>query len=632
MFFLISNTSLIAEKRTLLVSECDSVVKLGNNHLWLFHDSTGKLGFEELQSITFIESSNLFGTRLPDRFRKGKVWIKLNLVNDLYSSTELVFYADRVKSLELYYTGANRKTKYYFCCDESNPYNAPFDEILPSIKFQVNDIDTAELYIAITATAYWDNLISYKIIKASAYEPGIFSSHLAGRILRHQWFGNIIYGALAIMLLYIASQAIIFKTKEYYYYAIYLAMLLSLALKELMIINESDISFDFLAPVLYSTLSCFTYIMYFLFASTFLNLKSFIPPLYRAVNFAICITLLYMLFDLLMIYYFNNLTLSVKIFDWFRLLLGALSIVMIIITFSKGSKIANYFAIGSLFFVIGGLLFVMNPQLKSLYKAAGIDQTSILYHKGFYYRIGMIVEILFFSMGLAYKSRQTELQKVQIENQYQLEVARRKIELKHAELKVRDEERNRVSRELHDDIGSGLTTIRYLSEIAKSRDTGTIRKELDKISVEAEKIIDNMHDIVWSMNTESDSLDEFISRIRLLIREFLDTHEIKLTFNVIGRSPKVMLSPLQKRNLLLVIKEAVHNTVKHSHADMVNVEINLTNGLSINISDNGIGVNDEVVSGNGLKNMKQRMETIGFDFNISGGNGTVVSISGIVSS
>ncbi len=198
-----------------------------------------------------------------------------------------------------------------------------------------------------------------------------------------------------------------------------------------------------------------------------------------------------------------------------------------------------------------------------------------------------------------------------------------------AKMQAREDERDRIGREMHDDIGSALTTILYNSEELKNNEAEKNSKALKNITDTATSIMDKMNEIIWSMNRDYDTVDDLIAYTRLHTVEFLQNHDLQYEFEIPAEIPPARLTGEQRRNIYLVVKEALHNVVKHACASKVCISFRLNGHLSIRIHDNGKGVNEETTRrfGNGLKNMRQRMESIGGNFRIMNNDGTTIDIN-----
>ena len=134
------------------------------------------------------------------------------------------------------------------------------------------------------------------------------------------------------------------------------------------------------------------------------------------------------------------------------------------------------------------------------------------------------------------------------------------------------------------------------------------------------------------MNPKNDSLDNFIGHVRRHAVQYLGLAHINCRFNTPESIPAHHLSAEARRNLFLVVKEALHNIVKHSSATEVSIIVTLSgNALEILLEDNGRGFkrDERVTSGNGLTNMKKRVEDIGGTFAIESetNHGTRVALA-----
>jgi len=196
-----------------------------------------------------------------------------------------------------------------------------------------------------------------------------------------------------------------------------------------------------------------------------------------------------------------------------------------------------------------------------------------------------------------------------------------------AKMQAREEERDRIAREMHDDVGSALTTILYLSEDLKVQNREAAINSANKIASTASSVVEKMNEIIWSMNPDHDTLNDLIAYTRRHCAEFLRDHELPYELDIPGTIADLPLSGEQRRNIYLVIKEALHNIVKHAHATNVQIVFRL-NGQRLNviIHDNGKGLQKELYSGNGITNMRRRVENIGGSFSIESGTGTTVKL------
>jgi signal transduction histidine kinase/ligand-binding sensor domain-containing protein len=177
-------------------------------------------------------------------------------------------------------------------------------------------------------------------------------------------------------------------------------------------------------------------------------------------------------------------------------------------------------------------------------------------------------------------------------------------------------ERNRIASEMHDDLGSGLTTIRYLSDKAlkQARDADET-EQIKRISEHSKRLVRNMSEIIWAMNSRFDSADNLIGYLRRYASEYLEEHQVPLKF-ISGAEhlDQVSMGGEKRRNVFLVFKEMLHNAVKYSGAQRLEIEITTNHQLVIHIAEiGGKGFDPALASdrGNGIFNCRRRMESAG---------------------
>jgi len=193
-------------------------------------------------------------------------------------------------------------------------------------------------------------------------------------------------------------------------------------------------------------------------------------------------------------------------------------------------------------------------------------------------------------------------------------------------------ERQRIAAEMHDDIGAGLSGIRLLTEITKNKLTDKkTSDELKKIHEQVGNISTRMREVIWSLDTSNDYLPNLVEYIVKQARMMMEHYNGVFTYKASSEIPMVQVGGETRRHIYLTVKEALHNVIKHSKADKVNMAILYAdNSLRIIISDNGIGVimNDPgQQSGNGIRNMKERMTAVNGSINYIHKNGLTIELS-----
>ena len=192
-----------------------------------------------------------------------------------------------------------------------------------------------------------------------------------------------------------------------------------------------------------------------------------------------------------------------------------------------------------------------------------------------------------------------------------------------------EKERARISGELHDDIGGGLTAIRLLSEMNKDKSKyESSRIFFGKISASSNELIQKMNEIVWALNVNHDNLQSLIAYTRQYAVSYLDDFQIRCIVTIPENIPDMPVMGNKRRNVFLLVKEALSNIVKHAQANTVKLEIRITDRLHIEVSDNGKGIDQgEIKPGNhGLINMRKRVEHLKGIMTIENKMGTAIVI------
>jgi ligand-binding sensor domain-containing protein/two-component sensor histidine kinase len=197
--------------------------------------------------------------------------------------------------------------------------------------------------------------------------------------------------------------------------------------------------------------------------------------------------------------------------------------------------------------------------------------------------------------------------------------------------------KSKLSSDLHDNVGSGLTEISILSELAAYEIQNISEQASDKlasISDKARLLIDNMSDIVWMVNPHKDSLHDLIVRLKDSYSDLLNAAGISFKTNNLEKLNSLKLPMEYKQNLFLIFKEAINNAIKHSHCNRIILSAEIEKDiLDLSINDNGSGMfGVPINSGNGIVNMKKRAQLIGGEVKIdSSENGTTIIFKGKIS-
>ncbi|NJO01558.1 MAG: hypothetical protein HC880_07600 [Bacteroidia bacterium] len=172
--------------------------------------------------------------------------------------------------------------------------------------------------------------------------------------------------------------------------------------------------------------------------------------------------------------------------------------------------------------------------------------------------------------------------------------------------------RSKLSRDLHDEVGSALANISMQAELLVLKNN-LQDERLIKMPNMCKEAIQSINDVVWSIDERYDKLQDLMSRMQTYLHEVLEPAGIQPIFRSETSHPDKMLDIQARRSIYLIFKEAVHNVIKHSNATQLELCIReMKNYFEMSIRDNGNGVGKSLGSlGHGLKNMQQRAKEMG---------------------
>ncbi len=175
--------------------------------------------------------------------------------------------------------------------------------------------------------------------------------------------------------------------------------------------------------------------------------------------------------------------------------------------------------------------------------------------------------------------------------------------------------RTKIARDLHDDVGSTLSSLHMVSALASKKiteDPARTKELLEKITESSERMTGNMQDIVWAVNPLNDSFLQIIARMQKFAAQMLEAKNIELFFDA-DEKMKSLKVPLQYRSeLFMIFKEAINNLAKYSNATHAWIVLHKSNrSFFLEIKDDGIGFDtQQPANGNGLRNMRERAENL----------------------
>jgi two-component sensor histidine kinase len=195
--------------------------------------------------------------------------------------------------------------------------------------------------------------------------------------------------------------------------------------------------------------------------------------------------------------------------------------------------------------------------------------------------------------------------------------------------------RTKISRDLHDEIGSTLSSINILSKISLSnveKDSAKSSQLLEKIAEQSQSIQQSMSDIVWAIRPDKDKLENMAVRMREYLGQAAEASDLKVEFHIDDHLLKESLTMQQRKDLFLIFKEAVNNAVKYSGGKNIVIFLGKQDHyLKLLVKDDGVGFDPtNITSSSGLKNMRDRARDLNGTLSIQSslGEGTSVEFIG----
>ncbi|MBL7829233.1 MAG: hypothetical protein JNJ57_21540 [Saprospiraceae bacterium] len=246
---------------------------------------------------------------------------------------------------------------------------------------------------------------------------------------------------------------------------------------------------------------------------------------------------------------------------------------------------------------------------------------------------GFIIEVLIFTVAFIKWHAAIESDRNVLQAKLNLEEKEKTIAIQAAEQRVKD----RIARDLHDDIAASMSGIRILSKVAHQQFAEKIPEAgplLEQINKSAQSTVESISDLIWSVKPHPDFLNDMADRLREYAGKVLEAQDIAYQINIPRSLPILDLDIEARRNVYLLFKEAINNAVKHSKCTQLDIQLSVDKKqISMLVKDNGVGFDYksklETGVGLGLNNMSKRARDIGGDLKIASepGKGTVVSFT-----
>lgn len=414
--------------------------------------------------------------------------------------------------------------------------------------------------------------------------------------------GNYIFvwcfeAVVLFMAVFFLVTYIVLRKKDYLLYVLYLLSFLfyyPLSLPEYFFPSYTDNqAVMWWINLFKKPLQAMVSVLWCLFVIEYLSLKEKSPGIYKLFKAVLWINAgiaaAYFILNVASIDYSN-------IYFFLNILLFPVNLYLLFLLFRIRVPYSAFVIWGAIILTLGAvvsLIFSMRYQSMSVEMAQAFNPMMPV-------QITVLIDIILYSIALQSKVAGNERK---LTHQIYL---RQKSILK---------ERNRIIADLHDDVGGGLSSIRMMSDllVPKLEQYTEIQSYVKKISSTTKDIAQQMNAIIWSLNMENDTLENFVEYSKQFCSAYFDKSPIEFSCNLNNvLDQPIKLSGELRKNLFLIIKESLHNVLKHSQASQVVATMNIVDKkLKIDIEDNGIGMLQGNRWGNGLRNMKKRMEAVG---------------------
>ena len=485
-------------------------------------------------------------------------------------------------------------------------------------KVTLGPHETATFYAVLTYIKAPSNNLMPSLTRGALIKEGILLQHRNKTSI--DVITNLFAGIMLMMIFYAVSEYLQSGKPEFLYYIGY-SLCISVLLFLKATLHQTATRFNFFFESFFDNIIFSAgYICYIVFHRKFLETSKYYKALDRFLFWG-CVGITILTSSYVVAYFLaadfqvaNNLEVATK------LCLLAISVVFILKGLSYRNRLMSYIVMGNISLC---LLSILSQAMISM-NIKVVNGTSVLNSALFYYEAGITIELLFFLFALTYKNKMEIILSTQKEEKLKLETERKEMEKQVAVLAAKQDERNRISVDMHDELGSGVTAIRLMSEIVKTKMKDQTLPEIEKISNSANELLNKMNTIIWTMTSSNDTVENLVAYIRSYAVEFFENTSIDCYFTMPASMPPREISGEKRRNIFLSVKEALNNVLKHSQSNIVKINIDVNERLIIEIHDDGVGINMDKLRkfGNGLNNMKKRMASIDGEFNIENRQGT----------
>ena len=415
---------------------------------------------------------------------------------------------------------------------------------------------------------------------------------------------NIVLGVLLMMFFYSSAGFLQTRSKENLYYSIYVISqwFFLFQLKDNILAHEPIQETWQLAMT-----RPFAIVFYNLFAIELLDLKRDHPKLYKYArwNVYIGITL-----GTIMLYFciLGEPETARGVIEKGKFLIFILGLFVVIGLLRYGSITSRYFVIGSFLLMsfesTNVILSLVCNTMKGPNAIRYLSPDSILAYPNFFTKIGITLDLLCLNLCLIYRNQQAVMRNLQAELDKQ---------------RALEAERSRIAKDMHDDLGSGLSALQMISSMTEKTEIPNVsahfKNNLMRMATISADLSLRLREVIWTVSTDDDTVASLVSFVRRHAADVCESHSIVLRFTQPDTLPNAAISGNCRRNIFLAVKEILNNSTKYAQTNHIDFSVAIVeNQLILTINDNGIGFDYTKAlqnGGHGLRNIQSRMAQIG---------------------
>jgi signal transduction histidine kinase len=621
LFWLFSNSLFAQDQPIIKLSQWQSFQEL-DPYVTLYIDSSGSQSIHSIvKQKFFAPPARYFTNDFSYQQRRFMYYLKVHIANDRSDTARYFFNVSPEKNFEVFaLDSASHIESLPLAMEHQNNYSAKICHytLLPGehkdfiLKVGLPYYASASIYFSMESEKNLKGLFTYL---NGADPPNSFT-----------W---LFCGMLMMMFVYIVLKFFQIQSKEYFYYGAYIFFfLLYFLMRTIGFKNEAVLYGEFFSGIANDQLQAYAYIMYYFFVKLFLNTKTNSPALHKLLNISTVILLAYILIDSIL-FLFPDLVQTKNLFwDLIRVFLLIITGCSIFLIIKMKDRLGKFIIWGGLLLSFFGLLAMFFS-----YYPFYIEMLSYPFYEPItFFQIGIAAELICFSLGLGYKNRLVEIEKVKAEESLKIQAEREQFERYRAMADAREGERSRIAKDLHDGVGGLLSGVRISlaniqSKLKLEQDDALIYdRSLDMLDGSMQEL----RRVAHAMKPPSLEMFGLYAALRDYIEMINSMKTIKTILQCIGTEHR--FEKEQELIIYRVIQELMNNVLKHAQATECLVQVSfLSDHLSITVEDNGKGFDTTRADNGGMgwSNIRQRIEYLkgSLDLNSSVGNGTSVQIN-----